>query len=96
MSTASQPHAPATLSVPEGAKTIHDTLDEGRYHLILGISPEMNGILEKLAQRYDRDKADVLNLAVGLLNAFADAVDEGKRVGIATDEQELDTEITGL
>ena len=96
MSTTSQPPAPATLSVPEGAKTIHDTLSDGRYHLVLGVSPEMNEVLEKLALRYGVEKADVLNRAVGLLNAFADAVDEGKRVGIATDEQELDIEITEL
>lgn len=87
-----------TLTAPEGAKTIHDTSDQERYHLVFGVSPEMNQTLEELALRYgpEMDKAGVLNLAVGLLKAFATAVDEGKRIGIATDDQELDTEITGL
>ena len=89
-------HPQATLSVPEGAKTIHDTVDQKRYQLRLSLSSEMNQALEQLARRYGTDKAEVLNLAVGLLKAFAAAVDEGKRVGIATDDQELDTEITGL
>jgi hypothetical protein len=86
----------ATLKVPEGSKTIHDTLEGGRYHLVLGISPEMNQALEDLALRYRTDKGGVLSLAVGLLKNFSVAADEGKRVGIVGDDTELETEITGL
>jgi hypothetical protein len=95
MSALSQP-ASVTLGVPEGAKTIHDTLEKGRFHLILGLSPEMNETIERLALRHRMNKADVLNLAVGVLKFLTEAVDEGKHVGIAAPGQELETEITGL
>jgi hypothetical protein len=95
VSTLSQPDA-VTLGVPEGAKTIHDTLDQGRLHLILGLSPQMNETIERLAQRNRMNKADVLNLAVGVLKYLSEAVDEGKRVGVAGPDAELETELTGL
>ena len=95
MSTVSQPES-VTLSVPQGAKTIHDTLDQGKLHLILGLSPEMNERIEKLALRYRTNKAEVLNLAVGVLNYLSEAVDEGKRVGVAGSDADLETELTGL
>jgi hypothetical protein len=85
-----------TLSVPEGSKTIADTLEQGRLHLILGLSPEVNDMIEKLARRYGVDKADIFNRAIGLFNYLSDAAQEGKRVGIATDDQELDVEIEGI
>jgi hypothetical protein len=95
MSAFSQPDS-MTLGVREGAKTIHDTLENGRFHLVLGLSPEMNERIERLALRHRMNKANVLNLAVGVLNFLTEAVDEGKHVGIATSGQELETEITGL
>ena len=95
MSAMSQPDS-VTLSVPLGAHTIHDTLERGKLHLVLGLSPELNDRIEKLALRLRMNKADVLNLAVGVLKFLTDAVDEGKHVGIAAADQELETEITGL
>ena len=92
--TGQQPQV--TLTVPEGAKTVHDTLDQDRYHLLLGLSPEMNGTLEELAQRNRLNKAEVINMAVGILKFLSDAVGAGKKVGIAAPEQELETEITGI
>ena len=92
--TGHQSHA--TLSVPEGAKTIHDTLDQGRYHLRLGLSPELNNAIEELAMRNRMNKADVINMAVGILKYLSDQRIEGKKVGVASPGQELETEITDI
>src|SRR5206468_3767566 len=61
-----------------------------------GLSPDVNAIIEKLALRYDTDKAEIFNRAIGLLNYLSDAASEGKRVGTAAEDQELDTEIVGI
>jgi hypothetical protein len=95
MATASQ-QPPVTLTVPQGTDTIHDTLESGQYHLLLGLSPEVNRVIEDLALHYRGDKADVINIAISLLKRLSDAVKEGKRVGIAAPDQELETVITGL
>jgi hypothetical protein len=78
-----------------------ESLDQGPVWLTLILSPEMNAVVEKLALRYSgaatgRSKADVINRAIGLLNFLSDAAREGKRIGIASPDQELETEITEL
>lgn len=85
-----------TLTVPPGARTIHDTLEKGRHYLLLGLSEEMNCIIEDLANRTGDSKADLLNQAIGLYKVISDAFREGKRVGIAADDQELETEFVGF
>jgi hypothetical protein len=85
-----------TLNLAPGFEHGLDPVQKSRLHLVLGVSPEFNEILDKLAVRYECDKADVINMAVGILKSFAEAADEGKRVGIASADQELETEITGL
>ena len=42
-----------TLGVPGGAKTIHDTSEQGRWHLPLSVSSQVKDVLEKLALRYE-------------------------------------------
>lgn len=85
-----------TLSVPQGANTIHDTFEDGRYHLVLGLSPEANGVVEELALRFRGNKADVINLALGLLKHLSDSARDGKRIMIASPDGNLEREITGL
>jgi hypothetical protein len=87
---------PITLNVPPGARTIHDTFEKGRYYLLLGLSEEMNSIVEDLANRTGDSKADLLNQAIGLYKVVSDAVREEKRVGIAADDQKLETEFVGF
>src|SRR5437867_3021910 len=96
MSTASQ-QPPVTLAVPEGSKKIADSLEQDRFHLVLGVSPEVNQIIEQLALRYRTDKAGVLNLSVGFLKYISDEVVlNGKQVVLTSPSGEPDTEITGL
>jgi hypothetical protein len=78
-----------------------DPPDQGPVWLTLRLSPEMNAIVEDLAFRYSggtsgSSKADVINRAIGLLKFLSDAAREGKRAGIASADQELETEITEL
>ncbi|CAN5901583.1 hypothetical protein BH23PLA1_BH23PLA1_21240 [soil metagenome] len=96
MSTTSE--SEVTLTVPPGARTIHDTLDEdGRYYLVLGLSEAMNDRIEELSVRADVSKAEIINRSVGLYKAVSDAIREGKRVGILTDSKiEFDTEFVGF
>jgi hypothetical protein len=65
-------------------------------YLLLQLSPEVDRTIEELMVRTHLPKADVLNMAVGFLKAAADAIAEGKHVGIASDEQNLEVEFTGL
>ena len=65
-------------------------------YLLLRLSPEMDRAIEALMERTGLPKADVLNMAVGFLKTAADAIDEGKRIGIAGEEQELEVEFTGI
>jgi hypothetical protein len=87
---------PITLTVPADARSIHDTLEKGRYYLLLGLSEEMNRVIEDLAHRTNASKADLLNQAIGLYKAVSDAVREGKHVGIATSDDELESEFVGF
>jgi len=87
---------PVTLTLPEGASSIHETEESERYHLLLGLSPEFNQVIEELALRYGRNKAEVINLGVCMFKFLSDAAREGKKVGVAAPDQELETEITEL
>ena len=64
--------------------------------LTLRLSPEMNQAVEELMSRTSLPKADVFNVAIGLLRAAVDAADRGKRIGIASDDAELEVEFTGF
>ena len=85
-----------TLTTPVEPRSL-DTSSEGTTTLLtLRLSPEMDRTIEALMRRTSMPKADVLNMAVGLLKAAVEAVDRGKRVGVAGDEAELEVEFTGL
>ncbi len=94
MATAKQEAVTLEL-IPPGRGKRHAEAP-GTTYLLLKLSPEMNGAIEDLMRRTGLPKADVLNMAVGLLKASADAVAEGKRVGIVAGDQELDMEFVGL
>ena len=87
-----QPSAPLSAS----ERTTNEPRDEERRHLVFGISSEVDQVLDDLASRYGVDQAEVLNSMLGLLKYLSDRAQQGKRVGIAANEQELETEITGL
>ena len=70
--------------------------DEGRHWLLIGLSAEANRQIEELAQRTGDTKGDLINKTLGLYKAASDAVRQGKFVGIADVEAELETEFTGF
>jgi hypothetical protein len=81
---------PGRLESPDDPESSERTM------ILISVSPEMNRRLGDLADHYGRDKAEVINLAVGLLQFAHDAIGEGKRIGVALPDQELETEIKGL
>jgi hypothetical protein len=81
---------------PGPVESVHEDEAGERTMILLSLSPEMDRRLEELAGHYGRDKGEVINLAVGLLKFCRDAIEGGMRVGIASPEQDLDTEIKGL
>jgi hypothetical protein len=85
------------LKVPPPAKWIAETLDEeGHYWLLLGLTEEMNRQIEELSLRTSDSKATLINKALGLYKAASDAAHAGNRVGIASPDQELETEFVGF
>ncbi len=85
---------PSSLTKFVGPRPMESS--QGETLLTLRLSPEINQAIEALMRRTSLPKADVLNMAVGLLKAAVEAVDQGKRVGIAGDDAELEVEFTGL
>ena len=89
----------------ENSRTIEDAIQDlgpdeidprEKTYLLLRLSPEVDHAIEALMERTHLPKAEVLNMAVGFLKAAADAIAEGKRVGIAGEDQDLEVEFTGL
>jgi hypothetical protein len=95
---ASASETPVTLSVPPPHRFVHETEDEqGRLYLLIGLSPEMNLRIDKLAVNANVSKSEIINRAIGLYKAATDAIAEGKRVGVVNDPNiELDTEFVDL
>lgn len=67
-----------------------------KVRLSLDISPELNDLLEGLAATTGTTKSDVLRRAITLMEVAVDAKRQGKRIGIATKDQILATEIIGF
>ncbi len=70
--------------------------EQDRAWLLLGLSKEMNDRIEELALRTGDTKADLINKAIGVYKAASDAFREGKRVGIAAEDQPLEDEWGGF
>jgi hypothetical protein len=86
---------PITLSVMPGEHWISAN-EQGRVHLMLGLTEETNRLVEEMSLRIRGSKADVIRKALGLFKLSLDAIDEGKRVGAVQGDQELDTEFVGF
>jgi hypothetical protein len=56
----------------------------------------MNTIVEELARRSGETRANIFNKAIVLFKKASDAASEGKRIGIADADQELETEFVGF
>ncbi len=85
------------VRAPRSAISISDREPEpDRNWMLLGLSDEMRDRVEKLAMRNGDSIPDLLNKAVGLYKVVTDALDEGKKVGIAGPEQPLELGFEGL
>ncbi|MEH1849776.1 MAG: DNA-binding protein [Nostoc sp.] len=67
-----------------------------RIKINLDLSPEVYETLNNLAQQINGDNAEVLLKAIALLEIAVEAKQKGKHIWIADDDQNLETEITGI
>jgi predicted transcriptional regulator len=78
-------------------KSGHQSAQErGKIRLSLDISPELNSLLEQLAEKTGGTKSDVLRKAIALMEVAVEAKRQGRKFGIAERDQPLATEIVGL
>ena len=71
-------------------------IPEGWHRIILDMSPEAFDFFEKMIRETNSSKAEVIGKALGLYNLSLKARREGKIVGAAGDDQEIDTEFVGF
>ncbi len=71
-------------------------IEKEKVRLSLDISPELNTLLEQLADKTGGTKSDVLRKAISLMEVAVEAKRQGKKFGIAERDQQLSTEIIGL
>ena len=62
----------------------------------LQVSPELNNILEGIAESSSSTKTDVIRIALALVDVAHRAKKAGKHLGLVADASKLDTEIVGL
>jgi predicted transcriptional regulator len=62
----------------------------------LQVSPELNNILEDIAESSFSTKTDVIRQALALVDIAHRAKKAGKHIGLVADASKLDTEIVGL
>lgn len=60
------------------------------------MSPEVYGILSRLAADAGKSKADIMRLGLAIMSQAVPAVKEGKHIGIAADGDKLDKEFLGI
>lgn len=70
--------------------------EKERVRLSLDVSPELNDLIEDLAERTDGTKSDVLRRAIALMDVAVKANEQGMKVGVAADDNSLTTEFVGL
>ncbi len=70
--------------------------EKEKVRLSLDISPELNKLLEQLADWTGATKSEVLRKAIALMEVAVEAKRQGKKFGIAERDQQLSTEIIGL
>ena len=62
-------------------------------HFNLDLSPELNDTLEQMAKKRGGSKSDVLRQAIALMQIVVTAKEQGRKFGIAEENQPLATEI---
>lgn len=85
--------ANSTLNKGAGAPM---NMEQTKVRLSLDITTELNEVLNDLAAKTGGTKGDVLRKAIGLMEIAVAAKSEGKKFGIAEQDQPLATEIVGI
>lgn len=86
-----------TKGLAEARETARGSpIQKEKVRLSLDISPEMNDLLERLADATGGTKSDVLRRAIALMEVAVEAKRQGKKFGVAEKDQPLATEIIGL
>ena len=67
-----------------------------RIQLNLDLSLELYETINNMAQKINADHAEVLLLAITLLEVAVEAKDQGKHIWITDDHQNIETEIIGI
>lgn len=67
-----------------------------KIRLTVDVSKELNQILQGIADDTGTTKSEVFRKAIALLDVSHKAKRSGKRVGIAREDQPLETEFVGL
>lgn len=65
----------------------------GKIHLTLDLSPELNQILEELANKIGASKSDVLRQAITLMQVMVTAKEETQKLGLPEADQLIANEI---
>lgn len=68
----------------------------GIVRLNCNLSPELDAVLDALAQETCSSRAEVLRRAIMLFKVAHEAKKDGKKFGVAAAGQVLETEIVGL
>ena len=71
-------------------------LPEGWHRLVVDVAPDAFEAFEKLVEETRTSKAEVMANAIGLYGLALKARREGKIVGAAGDDQEIETEFVGF
>ncbi|WP_407524713.1 ribbon-helix-helix domain-containing protein [Methylobacterium oryzisoli] len=64
--------------------------------LNLQISPDLNQMIEQIADETGTNRSAVIRQALALMKVAHEAKVKGKHIGLVTDPDKLDTEIVGL
>jgi uncharacterized protein (DUF1778 family) len=62
----------------------------------LQVSAEINDLLEKIADETGSNRSEVIRRALALMKVAHDARQRGKRLGLVSDPDKLETEIVGV
>ena len=62
----------------------------------LQVSAEINELLEKIADETGSNRSEVIRQALALMKVAHEAKQKGKRIGLVSDPEKLETEIVGL
>jgi predicted transcriptional regulator len=68
---------------------------EGKVRLTFEVTPELNAVLDRLAERYG-SKTEVFRKAIGLIEVAAEAKTAGDKLVIADKHRRPKTELVGL